>query len=354
MHRYVICGIWSVAIVAGFAAATADQPKPTTAPMKITHLITDKDSGFKLNYPIDWHQFVVKSDPSIKALIRPTTDPDIDIRVMVNATRYKPDQVKKITDNVEKAIKAANATLVSDDETTLGGVAARKVVFDKPARDGKPAFRQVDVFAIANDRQYAITFTAPKDQFEKFTAAGVDDVIASFEFIAIPGATPPATRPVAAATSRFTDKTGGFLLDHPTDWTEYKFPVENGVALLKLAAPGLDDAEINVTVSGAHPGDHPLKILGDKWIRIEGDFGAKVASDEAVTIDGADARKICFAVPPEKPDKATLIDWITYRDGREIAVRFSCKGETCATDLPVAEAVVRSFRWTAKPTTAPT
>jgi hypothetical protein len=142
------------------------------------------------------------------------------------------------------------------------------------------------------------------------------------------GATPAATRP--AATSRFTDTTNGYSLDHPAD--------------------------IKVVIGKAHSFDPSLTKFGDQMAKTKTDFGAKVDSDELVKIDGLKARKICYSGSAVGNDGAKkYVDWVACKDGNEIAISFICPEKKYAADLRVAEAVVKSksFRWTATATITP-
>jgi hypothetical protein len=169
------------------------------------------------------------------------------------------------------------------------------------------------------------------------------------------GATPAATRP--AATSRFTDTTNGYSLDHPADWTEYQYPIEHGVAVFELVKDGVDEAaDIKVVIGKAHSFDPSLTKFGDQMAKTKTDFGAKVDSDELVKIDGLKARKICYSGSAVGNDGAKkYVDWVACKDGNEIAISFICPEKKYAADLRVAEAVVKSksFRWTATATITP-
>ena len=73
--------------------------------------------------------------------------------------------------SVLKHLPGTSFAVVKKELTTIGGVAAARFVFDtRPPGDGAETIRQVQFYVPSGDQHAILTFTAPKDAFDKFAA----------------------------------------------------------------------------------------------------------------------------------------------------------------------------------------
>lgn len=145
--------------------------------------------GFSVEYP-DYWQKTQDNKKGIVAFVTPTegyADEYLDnfsIQCfpldMEGETAYT-DYVKGYVSNLETTL--ANYKLVSEEETTLGGEEAYKIVYESATDNKASQLRFMQLFAEHEGKMYVATFVAEFTAYSYFVSH-VEQMLSTFAFIA--------------------------------------------------------------------------------------------------------------------------------------------------------------------------
>ncbi|HWP97384.1 MAG TPA: PsbP-related protein [Syntrophomonadaceae bacterium] len=154
-----------------------EEIKPSTQNIEATkdyQTYTDATNAFTMKYPADWKQ--EKQDGTLVAFSSPDME-NVNV-VSEDLSQHSislADYVKASLSQIEKGVK--NYKLISSTTTTMGSIAAQKIVYTGNMENMDLQFMQV--MTIVNKKAYVFTYTSLPANYDKHSGT-VQTMIDSF------------------------------------------------------------------------------------------------------------------------------------------------------------------------------
>lgn len=144
--------------------------------------------GISMEYPNFWEQTHSNKD-GIVAFVTPAEGYSDEYRDNLSVQRFTLDMegenayneyIKGYVSNLESTLQ--NYNKVTEQDTTLAGAPAYKIIYESSSDDGKDEMRFMQIFAARGEQIYVVTYVADFSSFEYFLT-DVEKMITTFAFI---------------------------------------------------------------------------------------------------------------------------------------------------------------------------
>lgn len=144
--------------------------------------------GFSMEYPDFWQKSAEVKE-GIAVFVSPAEGYSDEYTENLSVQRFTPDvegedvlnsYVKGYVTNLETTVK--NYKLVSEEDTTLAGKTAYRIVYETQSDDEKDQMRLMQYFALHNGKIYVVTYAAEFSGYSYFLTY-VEKMITTFRFI---------------------------------------------------------------------------------------------------------------------------------------------------------------------------
>jgi len=145
----------------------------------LTH--TDKEKGYKIDYNADWE----KEEVDISVVFSSPKESEDDtfraaVNVVVQDLSSMSMTLEELTDHMKDYLAKANATIERSGSETLGGKSGYLLVVT--GKRGELELKMMQIYAVANNRAYIISYTAEADKYDKYLEEA-EKMIKSFEIL---------------------------------------------------------------------------------------------------------------------------------------------------------------------------